>query len=767
MAVTDDGTNWWNYNWKSRRKLGTPNPSGGPYTADIHFLHFDLDLQSLIDAGKLESDYADLRIVFTSGSPATHTQVPYHITSQRSPERIFFPAQNDIPSGLDISEQSDWAYYLYYNSASGDIEAQPPAYANYNFPQAPYSATTDWYITPNAESGFRDKFLYRFNDDPSEGSPSGFIDATSFTSGVANPAVPNCITKGHDGRLDTATYFTSTAGTRLKVLDQTDAQITYPSGSFCLDAWVKPDTVANTYRYIFFKYRNGANLLICRAYNDNAQTYYYYTTTTLNISADIDALFTAGEWTHIRFAYRTNLGSDSCVSIYTDGVYRGKTAAQKTHSSKMYDLNPLDYIGGRDSATQQGFQGYMEEVRWSTYPEFASGVYQYHVPPDWVETEYEVEVSAETTRESTDGLVGGYAYGLPAPITTSGIIGGFLSSTGAGSTSGTIGGFLYSDATTHDPGTIGGFVFGNARDNLTYIGGFINALPLEERSATIGGYILSYAGISTAAIGGMSIGTWNVADNSVVDGLARTLVKAVDDETIGQTFSADSQFVIYAATTDNFDASLTVADTDNRSFDAALEIYKIKKNPYIEIISTDIVGNNPWTVTITASGHAFDANNNIIASGIQKADFIWTDGNISYLTNVAQSGYIFSSQHIFQSSGLYKPIVVGYDKLYNRGSDYTELNLASGLSYPYISLSGSPRAGLLPPPLTVDFEVETSGILGAYTLYWDYSNGIRQYNNSPTTTTQYALAGDYIPYVRLVDARGIPVTDTLLIGFNR
>ena len=162
----------------------------------------------------------------------------------------------------------------------------------------------------------------------------------------------------------------------------------------------------------------------------------------------------------------------------------------------------------------------------------------------------------------------------------------------------------------------------------------------------------------------------------------------------------------------------------------------------------------------------FDSNNNIINSGIQKANFIWTDGDVDKLTDIPASGQMFAWTHVYTQSGVYQPIVVGYNKLGAAGSDSTLVALASG-DYAYISLSGTPRAGILSPSLYVDFDVATSGIVGSHTIYWDYGNGLHQYNNATSTTAQYVMAGDYTPFVRIVDSRGVPVVDTLKIGYNR
>jgi hypothetical protein len=758
-------------------------------------------MQELISLGKMLNGYLDLRVIFTSGSEPVHTNLPYYIASGISPQRIYFPVQNDMPSGIDIGEQADWGYYLYYgNLCTGAHTLLPEGeYLNRNFPQAPYTPTTEWYNHGPAESGFRDKFFYRFNDDPSVGVWHDFADATGFTSGLANTAVTNCITKGHDGRHDTCIRVIDNANAWLKAHDKTGTNIHHPSGNFCLDVWIKPNDVVSDWHAVFTRYVFGGSYHIyAETLTNDWQLRYYYSTVSY-IEANASDLFEADQWYHIRFAYRTNWGDDSKMTSYVNGVKVATSPAAQTVTARMSEGGEGNMFIGNESASYP-FDGYIEQMRWSTFPEFASGDNRYDVPPDWVTIEHGVELSAEAmspsaivcsqnylggcvlSRVGSSATVGGailggigyfpFASGVVGGILeaaqgySSGLVGGGVLGRGE-LASGEIGGFLYSDAPTHDPGSVGGYIFTESPVAIAYVGGYLNALPLTDREGRLGGCLYALAEESRDDVGGFLIGTWSKPGVSIVDGLARTLVKAHDSIAIAQLFSTDGQFVLYGQGQESFDATVTVSDTTISEFDALLEIIKIRKNPYVEIIDTQISGTGPWSVTITASGHSFDINNNIIVSGVHKADFVWTDGDKTHLSDIAASGGIFSSTHVYESSGIYQPIVMGYDKLSNVGSDQTEVNLASGVGYPYISLSGAPRTGLVPPPLTVDFTIQTSGVLGSHTVYWDYGNGITQYNNSPTTTTQYAMQGDFIPFVVLRDERNVAVVDTLRIGYNR
>lgn len=799
---------WWHDSWKYRRQLDS-DLDGDTYQSGVHYLHFDLDLQNLASLGEVRSDYADVRVIYASG--AEEYNIPYFIASGRSPTRIYFPAQNNIPQTVDIGGHgSGWLYHVYYgNVKTGDVSGVPQAYVNRNFPQAPYTPTTEPYQPGASYSGFVDKCLYRLNDDPSAGSSSGFLDTTGKTVGVAifggSPHPQSGVYKGKEGRLDVAAEFDRSNRGSIEVLDNYDGT-TVASGDWSVDFWVHPYTTAGT-QYWFAKKRNdnhSTNWPIYGRFNYNG-THNAYSVFAVQKRADAinasnqwtagaSAGIEANEWSHVRIYYRpkNNVSALACVFLYVNGVNRGLQSScgyppAEPYKTQMESGNCV--IGGALAAFQYELDGRMEQFRYSTHPWFAELDYNQaqfqsrFAPPDWINNEYTVSLGdLEVNGPAASGIIGGVARGALGVIETSGQFGGFLfgryqqtqdsiggtlRSTAVLQQSGIVGGFLYSDATTHDPLEVGGFVYSRADDNIWYLGGFVNALPLVPQSGSVGGVVNSLAADSEDGVGGFTIGTWSVDGNSSTDGLARALVKGAGDETANQTFRSDAQFVIYAEDKSDFDAQLRIVSAEPTSFDSVLEILKVKRNPHVEIIDVQTVGDGPWVVTVTASGHAFDINNNAIASGIHRAHFVWTDGERTIYDNIQQSGYIFSSQHIYNESGLYKPIVVGYDKLHIRGSDQTELNFASGIEYPYITLSGAPRVGEVPPPLTVDFEHSVSGTLGSYTVWWDYANGITQFNNSPTTTTSYPMAGDYVPYITLRDERNVPVVDTLRVGFNR
>lgn len=304
-------------------------------------------------------------------------------------------------------------------------------------------------------------------------------------------------------------------------------------------------------------------------------------------------------------------------------------------------------------------------------------------------------------------------------------------------------------------GTAGGFMYARAPGSGTPVG--------------IGGYLRSVVQTS-GAMGGLVLGSYGDLEVQYVEGLQRVLIKADSDVVPRQSFSTDARFSIYGVKSQTFDSKLSVERQTIDQFDSKLQVTKIQKNPFVIITEEqdNYDGYNlPALYEVIVSGHAFDYNNQKIASGIHYVVVKWGDGDYTEITNPVTSGAIWKANHSYTASGSYTPIVMVRDRYGRQGATYSRLNLASGIVIPFISLSGNPRQGYVPDPLSVSLTASVSGTLGGYTLYWDYDNGITFYNNAKVQIAQYAMPGNYIPMVRILDQRGIYVCDTLLIGYNK
>jgi hypothetical protein len=299
-------------------------------------------------------------------------------------------------------------------------------------------------------------------------------------------------------------------------------------------------------------------------------------------------------------------------------------------------------------------------------------------------------------------------------------------------------------------------------------GGYTISIGRGSTSGQFGGYTISHV-LMSGVFGGFAISSYSDTTFTITEAGARGLIKAKSDSVYRQAFKTDAEFFFYAYGTSEFDAEIIVEDRFRDEFDALLSTIKVHRNPYVQFISVPITsGHIPRTVTVTASGFAYNKNNQAINSGIHYVAFVWSDNDYTVITTPRASGSVWSATHTYIASGLYRPIVIVRDKFGRTGSDYAKITAMSGnIGVPYIALSGIPRFDTVPPPLAVNFNVQLSGVDGAYTIYWDYGNGVTYYNNALNQNIQYALPGDYIPYVRIRDQRQINICDTLRVGFNK
>lgn len=756
---------WWNAQWKTRRIIKTT--TGSPHTSGVHFLRLDTDLDQFVSDGKLRSDYADLRIICQKLDH--NINIPYYIAENPSPKRIFFVTQHDINENENIGGAGEaQRYYVYYENPTTYDQSQPDTYININFPQAPYSVHADGYETPNGT--YFDRKFFKLNDDPAAG-PKLFTDSTGRPSGLSKDY--DNVQKGHSGILDQSTFFDgsytswnpSESGSWIHIPGDF-ANIDIPSGNWAVDFWMRihPKSAYSSHYGSIFSHSVGSGThydepypWVYKYFNRVSDYSYLYGECNFSFQQHLTQRnnttkepLASGEWHHVRVAYRTGGGFRySRIHVYCDGKWVDQfphtlsndtvSYAENTSFFDKWDTAP-SYIGWRrrvDDVESEMFTGWLEQLRYSSFvfpgiSGTADPADPYHCAPSWVDTQYIATLGPIDVEQSA-----------------SGDIGGILQAIGTGAASGDFGGALL-----------------GRQQGLASIGGAMFAIS-DTASGVLGGFLWSTV-ITSGSIGGLSQGSYGDIEVNTVEGLNRALIKAHSDTVTDQTFKSDASFALYGSSQDNFDAKLNVDEISREEFDASLLISKVRFNP--SVVVTDIThtysGFMPTECTIIASGHAYDVNNNQIASGIHYVSIIWGDNDYTEIPTPIASGSVWSATHVYSHSGLYKPIVIVRDKYGRTGSNYETLNLASGVDIPYISLSGQPRSGYVPPQLTVNFEIQTSGILGSHTVFWDFGNGISYFNNAITQIGQYAMPGEYTPWVRLEDERNIYVIDTLRIGYN-
>ena len=479
------------------------------------------------------------------------------------------------------------------------------------------------------------------------------------------------------------------------------------------------------------------NYIYTAEYNGGIRIYKYYSDATFSLET------TESEPQHTFGVFRR--GNYLFSSNYYEGTYSYEINTGKPQNAA---------VGGATSfQSENNFVGYIEQCRFSTYPFFGA-------EPAWINVPINIELCSSSGLFGPDDNVdetGGVIYTRYDFPEENDEIGGILYTNTEFQQSGIVGVILNSTAIPAS-GEIGGYFYCRASEDILTIGGYLLTFETEEREKEVGGAINVLAGAPSEEIGCFSLSTWAETDYTCVENLSRVLIKGNDRIVPRQEMGMEAKYTLYNEKGKDANAEITVLRTKNNNFDSLMNVQKKHRVPYVKIINTSVSGQ---TVMLTASGIAYDRNNQPIVSGLKDAMFTWTDGNIDIVNGVMETCIL---SHTYAKSGLYKPSVKISDRYGEYGSDFVNINLASGLSLPGISLSGAPREGT--PTLYVDFDVSLSGVVGTYDIYWDYNNGLRQYNNALSTSSQYAMPGDYCPHIRL-ENKNVYIVDTLKIGFNR
>ena len=723
-----DLNRWWDNNWKNRVLLGTKS-AGDAYTSGIHYIKAELNFYNTPFSGLVRDDLQDVRIVYQTTNNIIN--VPFYIASGLSPFKVYFQAQDNISSGVDYLYDGNGFYYCYYN-ANDPSQNNPSEYININFPKAPYSVHPSGY---NSTFGtYVDKHMFRLNN--LINSQSGFLDQTGHSSGniVDYADVYNV----NSGILDRATYFSY--GSYFTIPTDIKHRWDNPSGDWCVDVWVNiwNKNYVDKFFHLFSKEDDNLPDFVIYCENDNGlwrnQAKYPQSTSHQLTQRDDTAVYLPiNTWHHVRVAYRT--GGDylkSRIYLYVDGEEKNpSTSLDDTGNvaTTAFSDNPILVGRNLGDANYQG-EALLEQWRYSTfvYPAM-SGADDYSCSPDWVDNQYV--------------LTNFSAQGEQAPEKQ---LGAIVSTKTEESGSLKVGGYARVLSGENNI-KIGGFIFSISQVDNNKIGGLVSSK--REAQASVGGFLLA--------------SHINLLDN-YVESLNRVLIKANSEDIPKQECGFEAGYLLIKNNNkDNFDATIKVQKTKYAQFDSVIKVQKKHLNPYVEITDCHAISG---VLYITASGHSYDYNNDPFSSGIDHVSFIWGDNDYTDIISPVESGNIWAASHQFVHSGLYKPIVRVVDRYGKIGSDYCSFDFIpySGIVHPYISLSGVPRSGY--NPLSVDFDVKTSGVINPHTLYWDFGNGIIYFDNTKNQSTQYSIAGNYIPFVRIEDANGIYVIDTLKIGYN-
>ena len=398
---------WWNSDYSYRRKIHSHVKVADTYTSGVYYFNVPLDVVSLIGAGKVRADLNDLRIVYQP-SGASMQEIMRFAASGRN--RVHFPCMSTIASGVEIGNQTDYAYYVYYGHSAAT--ANYPAWSNINFPQAPYSPTLR---SSPTTSGIYDHFLVRLNDG------SGllrFEDATGQFTGLNQPSGIGNIQVHQPGRLDRSVFWPSGhKANRVKVnaYGTFDKDELEPSGYWCVDAWIKPYNLGDandTYHHWFTKQRTSSTIQIFgRWAGDNLATKkirtYEYAANWDNINVETAGIWT-DQWLFVRVAYDRVNNDRDYIWIRGSGVDQSDDQADAAAPSAKTGSNAYKYINigayfGNEAPSLYGYVGNIEQVRYSLFPADAHPTFA----PDFADPEYELYLDTE---ESGGGAASASAF---------------------------------------------------------------------------------------------------------------------------------------------------------------------------------------------------------------------------------------------------------------------------------------------------------------------------------------------------------------------
>jgi hypothetical protein len=315
----------------------------------------------------------------------------------------------------------------------------------------------------------------------------------------------------------------------------------------------------------------------------------------------------------------------------------------------------------------------------------------------------------------------------------------------------------------NEPGsTIGGHLFSKVRPDQTTlerIGGITKA-PGSEISARVGAYCLSLplTDFGPAFIGGFGSGLFEFGPNEEPQGIlpriggwlfgrpdfstfieqhSRTLVKVRSEDIIDQALNLDAKVIFAGRDEQDFNALLTIFNTVNTDFNARLEVAKFKQPPTITItnVESNTLDDGCVYVQVTASGNIVEPNAEWNYSNIDFADplevVVNRDGTIpnrsllrdtllnsvsgfgsaaqlDFISDNGASGVVWTSDHVFCSSGVYQITASIRDTDGMTSMDVFELDLLpsgsllwagitetpiAGQDYPALAISGLPRFG--------------------------------------------------------------------------
>ncbi len=770
---------WWDEDWTYRKKI--TNDTAGPFSAyesGKHYLRLPVNLVALQASGKCNAGYDDVRIVRQYST--SFEELPRYIASGVSPARIYFPCNQNIPSGTNLGTTETVSYYMYYGNNSP--ATQPLSWVNLNCPQAPFSPVA---YGDRTASGYYDKFFLRMND-----ASGPFIqDSSDHFTGNNSPSGFG-VTYGHPGRLDSCIHFTSAAKNFIKI---PGSHFLNPSGKWFWDCWYRPEVFDTAYHYLMTRVSAAGPLpaekfsILLKGTTAPQNGSYWLYENGNGLQQNPAPTSALGKWVYLRgMSYDTPDVIEGFMvgSGATAGLVRRQKANTVTPATTN-DSWPIfigNYVGTNnvENMNLYRFKGFIEQMRFGTWmgDNAPSGINKWWTDPYYVKSEYILNLAAEEAPPAPPVI--------PPTDVPATYVGGYMSA-----------GYY---PTHPDRQKLGGYLLSKVltgHQNYAMVGGLARAVILICSTAVIGGYIStvvvsdvpgSYIGayenaryVKDAIAGGFMWG--QPANTEYAESHARTLVKANSKDVINQEINIDGQVTFKGLGAKDFNATFTMMNTDKAEFAGKINIQKYRRAPTVTITSvtpqTSILTNGVCQVTVSATG-SFGDGTEWKHAYIDFGEPYTNDTAIHFNEDASISGFttnpVWSATHDYHASGVYNIVARAIDENGCIGSDIAILNLASGLvagvDYPKLDIGATPRSGYVPDPLLVDFHVHCSGTSLNYPadnrILWNFGNLESSHLQNPST--YYAAPGLYAPTIRLQyrNANGdvIWVADSLLLGWG-
>lgn len=331
-------TNWWDLSYKYNKQLTIKNLSGDDLAANAT-IQYKVNTKELYDAGQLQADCDDLRIVYYTGS-GSHAEVvrSHHVPggftncSDSTNTTVAFPLQAGLTNGSSTTH-----YYLYY----GNADATNPGYGDngYSIGNAeatlvcPFDGTTTCVDgeTPSTATG-----AIRYS---TKGALS--FDGNNDRVEVSRSAIGSTMTT----ELTFETWF--------KTSDKTKSGSIFGGNNFGYDFHSMSYTYGHAgSQYFNFTVRTGAG------------------TTGVNVSTNTGGTINNNQWYHIAGTY-----DGTIVKIYLNGALGGQAALSGNSSTSGPSLLGIGatYCGTVNYPNCTNYlPGYLDEVRISNSVRYTS-----------------------------------------------------------------------------------------------------------------------------------------------------------------------------------------------------------------------------------------------------------------------------------------------------------------------------------------------------------------------------------------------------------